>query len=151
MAEGLKRSDSSERVAEIEKVFINSTQTNKRQWKNFSWNTSGIQYIIAIITLRRCGIWNLAQTPRKNFKTHWNFFSNFSASFEIFPLCLKAKFQIQPLRSVMFAVNTSTRAASNLDYLQFCSSQPFFPLELFTKNVSGFSKIWVSFQILSEF
>ena len=36
----------------------------------------------------------------------------------------KAKFQIPPLRSVMFAVNTTTRAASNLDYLQFCSSQP---------------------------
>ena len=28
--------------------------------------------LTANITLRRGGIWNLAQTPLKNFKTHWN-------------------------------------------------------------------------------
>ena len=50
--------------------------------------------------------------------------SKFSVSFEYFPWCLKAKFQIPPLQSVMFAVNTTTRAASNQDYLRFCSSQP---------------------------
>ena len=60
--------------------------------------------------LRRGGIWNMAQTPRKNFFSE---FSNFSVVFER-----------PPLRSVMFAVNTTTRAASNLDYLQFCLSQP---------------------------
>ena len=39
-------------------------------------------------------------------------FSNFSVILQIFQWCLKAKFQIPPLRSVMFAVNTTTRAAS---------------------------------------
>ena len=47
------------------------------------------------MTLRRGGIWNLAQTPRKFF----------SVSFEIFPWCLKAKFQIPPLRRRMFVIN----------------------------------------------
>ena len=51
----------------------------------------------------------------------------------------KAKFQIPPLRSMMFSVNTTTRTASNLDYLQFCTSQPLLPT-----NCSP--KIWVSFQ-----
>ena len=41
-----------------------------------------------------------------------------------FPWCLRAKFQILPLRNVIFAVNITTRVASNLDFLQFCSSQP---------------------------
>ena len=71
--------------------------------------------------------------------------SKFSVSFEYFPWCLKAKFQIPPLRSVMFAVNTTTRAASNLDYLQFCSSQP-----LLSPGTVHQKFEWV-FKILSEF
>ena len=80
-------------------------------------------------------------------------------NFEIFLWCLRAKVQIPPLCSVMFAVNTTTRAASNLDFLQFCSSpgtvhQKF---ECVFKILSEFSnfewifKFWVNFQILSEF
>ena len=64
---------------------------------------------IANIRLR-----NLAQTPREN-SIFFSEFLNFSVVFES---------QIPTLHSVMFAVNTTTRAASNLDYLQFCSSQP---------------------------
>ena len=67
-------------------------------------------------------------------------------SFQIFPWCLKAKFQIPPLRSVMFAVNTTTRAASNLDYLQFCSSQPLLSPGTVHQKFECFF-----FKILSEF
>ena len=79
-------------------------------------------------------------------------------SFQIFLWCLKAKFQIPPLPSVIFAVNPTTRAASNLYYLQFCSSQPLLsPGTVYQKFYwvfkifSEFPKNWVSFQILSEF
>ena len=63
--------------------------------------------------------------PIENFKLQLRILNKlsefliFSVSFRLFQWCLKAKFQIPPLRSVMFAVNTTTRAASNLDYLQF--------------------------------
>ena len=56
---------------------------------------------IANIALQRVGIWNLAQIPPKKF------------SFQIFP---KAKFQIPPLHSVMFVVNTTTpKSFQNFD------------------------------------
>ena len=71
--------------------------------------------------------------------------SKFSVSFEYFPWCLKAKFQIPPLQSVMFAVNTTTRAASNQDYLRFCSSQPLLSPGTVHQNFE-----WV-FKILSDF
>ena len=51
------------------------------------------------------------QNSLKNLKTHEaqpSEFSNFSVSFEIFPWCLKAKFQIPPLRRRMFVINTTT-------------------------------------------
>ena len=65
--------------------------TSRSNWGG-NETDSAYWHTIANITLRKDGIWNLAQTP--------------------------------PLRSVMFAVNNTTRAASHLDYLQFCSSQP---------------------------
>ena len=62
------------------------------------------------------GIWlsnttEKCQNSLKNLKTHSaapREFSNFSVSFEIFPWCLKAKFQIPPLRRRMFVINTTT-------------------------------------------
>ena len=56
--------------------------------------------------------------------------------------------------SLMFAVNTTTRAASNLNYLQFCSSQPLLSpgtvhqkIERVFKILSEFSKFeWASFK-----
>ena len=68
----------------------------------FAYDLFCTQGYIANITLRREEFWNLAQTPQENFKTQM---------FHILPWRLKAKFQIPPLRSVMFAVNTTTRAA----------------------------------------
>ena len=91
----------------FEDSFTQSTSVKRLKYCDFVC-------FIANITLRRGGIWNLAQTQRKNF----------SVSFQILPWCLKAKVQIPPLRSAMFAINTTKQAASNLDYLQFCSSQP---------------------------
>ena len=99
---------------------------------NFAILRKWVVYI-ANITLQRGGIWNLA--PRNKFKTHW----------KICPWCLKAKFQIPHLRSVMFAVNTTTRATSNLDYLQFCSPQPI------PSPGSVHQKFEWVFKILSEF
>ena len=112
----------------FEDSFTQSTSVKRLKYCDFVC-------FIANITLRRGGIWNLAQTQRKKI----------SVSFQILPWCLKAIFQIPPLRSAMFAVNTTTQAASNLDYLQFCSSQP-----LLSPGTVHQKFEWV-FKILSEF
>ena len=75
------------------------------------------------------GIWLSNTTEKfqnslKNLKTHSaapREFSNFSVSFEIFPWCLKAKFQIPPLRRRMFVINITTRGASR-PYVSWLSS-----------------------------
>ena len=40
-------------------------------WEWFTQRQNDKSCLIANITLRRGGIWNLAQTPRKKLKTHW--------------------------------------------------------------------------------
>ena len=74
----------------FEDSFTQSTSVKRLKYCDFVC-------FIANITLRRGGIWNLAQTPLKKLKTCKIFseFSHFSVVFE-------NKFQITPLRSVMF-------------------------------------------------
>ena len=101
------------------------------------------------------------QNSLKNFKTHEaqsSEFSNFSVSFEIFPWCLKAKFQIPPLRRRMFVINTTTILLQVPRYVSVqCTPFPYSQLAMergkyrrnqicisfwskftFTTNISGF-------------
>ena len=85
--------------------------------EKMNWNTHEIYYYNKHNAVERLDLELGSNTTEKfqnllkNFKTHEaqpSEFSNFSVSFEIFPWCLKAKFQIPPLRRRMFVINTTT-------------------------------------------
>ena len=98
--------------------------------EKMNWNTHEIYYYSTHNTAERLDLELGSNTTEKfqnllkNFKTHEaqpSEFSTFSVSFQIFPWCLKAKFQIPPLRRRMFVINITTRGASR-PYVSWLSS-----------------------------